>query len=197
MSGNANGEAPEGTMKTNDVHPTEAELLHDLPFTLQGLTTKHIPFTDTSTLKLPTTLPLPLISLLHTLAEPALLYRNLSLFVQSSGEGLVGQSLRAAIGNELRAYLGLISTLEGEIRRAITSMKSPESQGKMGKIGVTLKRCVIWTRDATMGLRLMSLMVEEAKSKICVSKCCLVLTLKRQERWPVDSHDPCVLVFSR
>jgi len=146
--------------------PSEAALLHDLPFTLQGLSTKNLPFTSTGSLDLPTTLSLPIISLLHTLAEPSLLYRNLSDFVQSEDQGLVGQSLRSAIGNELRSYLGLISTLEGEIRRAISSFESQEAQGRIGKGGVTLKRCVIWTREATMGLRLMSLMVEEAKCRI-------------------------------
>ena len=153
-------------MTLKDSEPSEAALLRDLPFTLQGLSTTNLPFTDTSVLKLPATLPLPLISLLHTLAEPSLLYRNLSNFVQSSDEGLVGQSLRAAIGNELRSYLGLIATLEGEIRRALTSIGGIRSRGSIGKIGVTLKRCVIWTREATMGLRLMSLMVEEASSTL-------------------------------
>ena len=152
------------SMTPQDIEPSEAALLRDLPFTLQGLSTTNLPFTDTSILKLPATLPLPLISLLHTLAEPSLLYRNLSNFVQSSDEGLVGQSLRAAIGNELRSYLGLIATLEGEIRRALTSIGGIRSRGGIGKVGVTLKRCVIWTREATMGLRLMSLMVEEASS---------------------------------
>ena len=158
------GEVAPGPMTLEDSDPSEAALLRDLPFTLQGLSTTNLPFTDTSILKLPATLPLPLISLLHTLAEPSLLYRNLSNFVQSSDEGLVGQSLRAAIGNELRSYLGLIATLEGEIRRALTSVGGIRSRGNIGKVGVTLKRCVIWTREATMGLRLMSLMVEEASS---------------------------------
>ena len=149
-----------------DAPPTEAALLHDLPFTLQGLSTTHLPFSDDSTLKLPPSLPLPLISLLHTLAEPSLLYRNLSQYVESRDEGLVGQSLRAAIGSELRSYLGLIAALEGEIRRALHSAANNKNgRGSMGQIGVTLKRCVIWTREATMGLRLMSLMVEEARSK--------------------------------
>lgn len=145
--------------------PSEAALLRDLPFTLQGLSSTNLPFSSLTTLDLPSTLPLPLISLLHTLAEPSLLYRTLSEFVQSHNEGLIGQSLRSAIGSELRSYLGLIAALEGEIRRAIASMDSNEIQGRIGKAGVTLKRCVIWTREATMGLRLMSLMVEEAKSR--------------------------------
>lgn len=144
--------------------PSEAALLRDLPFTLQGLSTTNLPFTSLTTLDLPPKLPFPILSLLYTLAEPSLLYRSLSAFVQSRDEGLIGQSLRSAIGSELRSYLGLISTLEGEIRRAITSLSKDESEGRVGKAGVTLKRCVVWTREATMGLRLMSLMVEEAKS---------------------------------
>lgn len=165
-------------MTRNDGCPTEATLLHDLPFTLQGLSTTHLPFTDTSTLKLPPTLPLPIISLLHTLAEPSLLYRSLSTYVQSADEGLIGQSLRAAIGNELRSYLGLIATLEGEIRRSLPSVSGPESKGRIGKVGVTLKRCVVWTREATLGLRLMSLMVEEAKriSSLTIRQFGLTLT---------------------
>lgn len=151
-------------VKDSDKGPSEAALLRDLPFTLQGLSATNLPFSSLTTLDLPPTLPLPLISILHTLAEPSLLYRSLSNFVESKDEGLVGQSLRSAIGSELRSYLGLISTLESEIRRAITSLDRGEQSGRIGKAGVTLKRCVIWTREATMGLRLMSLMTEEAKS---------------------------------
>ncbi|KAL8918293.1 MAG: hypothetical protein Q9208_007461 [Pyrenodesmia sp. 3 TL-2023] len=155
-----------GTLdSTGGEKATEASILHDLPFTLQGLSSTHLPFSSRSTLDLPTTLPLPMISLLHTLAEPSLLYRSLSDFVESRDEGLVGQSLRSAIGMELRAYLGLIATLEGEIRRAIASVNSKDPRGGIGKAGVTLKRCVVWTREATMGLRLMSLMAEEAKNR--------------------------------
>lgn len=155
-----NGEAGsrDYTMK-----PSEGALLRDLPFNLQGLSSSNFEFTSASTVKLPPTLPIPIISLLHTLAEPCLLYRSLSDFVQASGGGLVGQSLRAAIGNELRSYLGLVATLEGEIRRALASGSDTLGTNGMAKAGVTLKRCVIWTRDATMGLRLMSLMVEQSK----------------------------------
>lgn len=150
---------------TDSSAPSETLLLHDLPFTLQGLSSTHLAFSSPSTLDLPATLPLPMVSLLNTLAEPSLLYRSLSDFVESRDEGLVGQSLRSAIGIELRSYLGLIATLEGEIRRAIASVSSKEPRGGIGKAGVTLKRCVVWTREATMGLRLMSLMAEEAKTR--------------------------------
>lgn len=144
--------------------PTEFALLRDLPFTLQGLSSTCLPFTSPSTLTLPPALPLPVISLLHTLAEPSLLYRSLADYIDSKDKGLIGQSLRSTIGSELRSYLGLIATLEGEIRRAIASMDPNEPRGGIGKAGVTLKRCAVWTREATMGLRLMSLMTEETKS---------------------------------
>ena len=146
------------------VRPPETALLRDLPFTLQGLSSTNLSFNSASVLTLPPTLPVPLISLLHTLAEPSLLYRGLSEHVRSSGGGLVAQSLKAAIGQELRSYLGLVATLEGEIRRALASLGGGGSSNGIGKAGVTLKRCVVWTREATMGLRLMSLMVEESKS---------------------------------
>ena len=149
----------------SDIDPPETAILRDLPFTLQGLSSATFPFTSDDTLKLPTTLPLPLISLLHTLAEPSLLYRNLETFCKSPAKGLLGQSLRSAIGSELRSYLNLIATLEGQIRRALSSLDEAAPRGGIGKTGVTLKRCVVWTREATMGLRLMSVMAEESESK--------------------------------
>ncbi|PGH04060.1 hypothetical protein GX51_03730 [Blastomyces parvus] len=146
--------------------PAESILLRDLPFTLQGVSSTNMKFTSPTTLKLPQTLPVPLVSLLHTLAEPCLLYRGLSAFVEESEGGLVKQSVRAAIGNELRSYLGLVATLEGEIRSALTGVSDSavEPKGTL-KAGVTLKRCVVWMREATMALRLMSLIVEESKGK--------------------------------
>ncbi|KAK4121359.1 hypothetical protein N657DRAFT_673671 [Parathielavia appendiculata] len=150
---------------SNDFEPSEMALLRDLPFTLQGLSSTTLPFAKDTVLKLPSTLPSPIISLLHTLAEPSLLYRGLSTFVKSPAKGLLGQSLRAAINNELRSYLTLVATLEGQIRRALSTLDEAAPRGGIGKAGVTLKRCVVWTREATMGLRLMSLIAEESNTK--------------------------------
>jgi gamma-tubulin complex component 3 len=144
---------------------TESELLRDLPFNLQGLSSKHFTFTGSESVKLPTDIPVPIVSLLYTLAEPCLLYKKLADFTQSSDGGLVSQSLRAAINTELRSYLSLVATLEGETRRAMTTVEQNQDKEGVRQAGVTLKRCVIWTRDATMGLRLMSLIVEESKQK--------------------------------
>lgn len=148
-----------------EVDPPETDILRDLPFTLQGLSSTTLPFSKPNTLKLPTTVPLPLVSILHTLAEPSLLYRGLDEYCNTSAQGLLGQSLRSAIGSELRSYLSLIATLESQIRRALSSLDENAPRGGIGKAGVTLKRCVVWTREATMGLRLMSLIAEESENK--------------------------------
>ncbi|KAK4249050.1 Spc98 family-domain-containing protein [Corynascus novoguineensis] len=150
---------------SNNFEPTEMGLLRDLPYTLQGLSSTTLPFAKETVLKLPPTLPAPIISLLHTLAEPSLLYRGLSTFVKSPAKGLLGQSLRAAISKELRSYLTLVATLEAQVRRALSAVDESAPRGGIGKAGVTLKRCVVWTREATMGLRLMSLIAEESNSR--------------------------------
>ncbi|SPN97285.1 related to GCP3 (gamma-tubulin complex) [Cephalotrichum gorgonifer] len=148
-----------------ETNPAEPTLLRDLPFTLQGLSSTTMPFEKQDALTLPPTLPAPMISLLHTLAEPSLLYRKLDTFVKSPAKGLLGQSLRAAIGSELRSYLNLIATLEVQIRRALSSLDGTAPRQGIGSAGVTLKRCVVWTREATMGLRLMCLIAEESEKK--------------------------------
>ncbi|KAH8712087.1 Spc98 family-domain-containing protein [Phaeosphaeriaceae sp. PMI808] len=150
--------------KPADTGPSESTLLRDLPFTLQGLSSTNLIFPSSTALKLPANLPVPIVSLLHTLAEPALLYRGLAEFVESGDSRLIGQSFRSALAKELRAYLGLVATLEGQIRRALTQLAEGPAHQSVSKAGVTLKRCVIWIREPTMGLRLMSLMVEESKS---------------------------------
>lgn len=157
------------TYKT--AQPKEASLLRELPFVLQGLSSTHLQFKSGRTLQLPPSLPVSIISLLHTLAEPCLLYKSLSEFVEADGGGLVGQSFRSALGIELRSYLKLVATLEGQIRRALAQIEDSQPNTGVCQAGVTLKRCVHWTREATMGLRLMSLMVEESKSEISGFQC--------------------------
>ncbi|KAK8040660.1 spindle pole body component alp6 [Apiospora marii] len=147
------------------IDPSEPTLLRDLPYTLQGLSSATLPFGKNYTLNLPRSLPTPLVSILNTLAEPSLLYRTLEDFVKTPDKGLLNQSLRAAISNELRAYLTLVATLEGQIRTALASIDDNAPRNGIGKAGVTLKRCVVWTREATMGLRLMSVIAEESKRK--------------------------------
>ncbi|KAI1425691.1 Spc97/Spc98 family protein [Xylaria sp. FL1777] len=147
------------------IEPPEPTILRDLPYTLQGVSSATLPFGSGYSLKLPSSLPPPLIGLLHTLAEPSLLCKALQDFVKTPAKGLLDQSLRAAINDELRSYLTLVATLEGQIRRALSSIDETAPRNGIGKAGVTLKRCVVWTREATMGLRLLSLIAEESKTR--------------------------------
>lgn len=86
-------------------------------------------------------------------------------FVEVSGESLTSQSLGAAIDLELRSYLGLIASLEGQIRNALANVDSGNIKRSLCKSGVSLKRCVIWTREATLGLRLLSSLAAESKTR--------------------------------
>ncbi|KAI8633832.1 Spc97/Spc98 family protein [Xylariaceae sp. FL1651] len=149
----------------SNIEPPEPALLRDLPYTLQGVSSATLPFGQEYSLKLPSSLPPPLIGLLHTLAEPSLLCRTLQDFIKTPAKGLMDQSLRAAISDELRSYLTLVATLEGQIRRALSFIDETAPRSGIGKAGVTLKRCVVWTREATMGLRLLSLIAEESKTR--------------------------------
>ncbi|KIW08601.1 hypothetical protein, variant [Verruconis gallopava] len=147
------------------LEPTEATLLRDLPFTLQGLSSTNFAFLSNKVLKLPNTLPVPLVSILHALAEPCLLYRRLSEYVESDDGGLLGQSFRSALNIELRAYLQFVAQLESQIRRALAQLHDAEPRRGIGKAGVTLKRCVLWSREPTAALRLLNVMVEQAREK--------------------------------
>lgn len=187
---------------TRSAESVERGLLRDLPFNLQGLSSSNLQFQSATSLKLPPTLPSPIISLLHSLAEPCLLYKELSAFVESTEGGLVNQSLRAAVANELRAYLSLVATLEAEIRQALAAIGDGREPKGVRKGGVTLKRCMVWTRDATMALRLMSLIVEEARGKLLhqndfPSRSQYSNVSHRQKRRSIDLVDPRLLVIAR
>jgi Gamma tubulin complex component N-terminal len=143
--------------------PSERELLRDIPYLLLGLPSKHFPLTE-KTLTLPATLPAPVISLLYSLAEPGLLYKSLQMFIATEESmkedtvGLVGQSLRGAIKGEISGWMNLVAGIEGEICRYLSQDENPGT--------VTLKRCAIWVREGTLGLRLMCVMIEDTKGHV-------------------------------
>ncbi|KAK9457372.1 Spc98 family-domain-containing protein [Dipodascopsis uninucleata] len=145
--------------------PSEISLLQDLPYTLQGLNSTRLPFSDSTTVSLPGTLPLPTISILHTLVEPAILHKSLRAFIESPS-GLIGQAFRRAIETELRGFLALVIRIDEEIRKEVEAEKEqPEFKQGWSVGGVTLRKCIFWLREPTMILRLISDMVERSKDK--------------------------------
>ncbi|KAJ8097114.1 Spc98 family-domain-containing protein [Lipomyces tetrasporus] len=145
--------------------PSETKLLSDIPFTLQGLNTSTLPFVNSNTISLPNTLPLPTISILHSLVEPALLYKHLMIFIESPS-GLIGQAFRRAIEKELRGYLSLVSKIDEEIRKELETEKTAQEWKRGWSLGgVTLRKCIYWLREPTIILRLMTDMADKCKDK--------------------------------
>lgn len=157
--------APTAVVSYETLEPAETALLRELPFVLSGISSQNLTFISNKVLKLPHTLPVPLVGILHSLAEPCLLYKRLQAYVDESDGGLLGQSFRSALDIELRAYLQFVAQLESQIRRALAQLNDDEPRRGIGKAGVTLKRCVLWSRDSTTALRLLALMVEQASGK--------------------------------
>ncbi|EAQ85774.1 hypothetical protein CHGG_07027 [Chaetomium globosum CBS 148.51] len=92
--------------------------------------------------------------------------QGLSKLCQVSSKGSdLGRAYELPLTMSSGTYLTLVATLEAQIRRALSVIDESAPRGGIGKVGVTLKRCVVWTREATMGLRLMSLIAEESKTK--------------------------------
>lgn len=131
-------------------------ILRDLPFALQGISSSTFSF-EGDKVNFSSQQPVSVtMGLLNAVAEPALLYRGLKAFLASPQEGLLHQSLCASLETELRSYLKVVSTLEGRIRQAAQSSDHA---------AVTLGKCVVWLREATLGLRLLSWITEESKTK--------------------------------
>lgn len=169
------------------MNPPEKDLLRDIPYLLLGLPSTHFPLQEKS-LTLPKTLPAPVISLLYSLAEPGLLYKSLQSFIATgeslSGDediGLVGQSLRGAVKAELSGWMNLVAGIESEIRGYLANDTG----------GVTLKRCAIWVREGTLGLRLMSVIIEDTTGNPTYSKPLIIRTERRSiSRSSLFFHGP-------
>lgn len=144
---------------------TETDLMRDLPFNLQGFSSNSFQFASNNSVRLPTNLPVPTLSLLSAIAEPCLLYRSLDQFTEARDGGLVTQALRATISTELRLYLSLVATLESEIRRAVAALSIADAGApSIRSAGITLKRIYLHLRDPTYALRLLSLIVSSVQS---------------------------------
>ncbi|KAK9464443.1 Spc98 family-domain-containing protein [Lipomyces arxii] len=146
-------------------NPPEPAILYDLLFSLQGLNSATLPFIGHAAISLPNTLSIRSVSILHVLLEPALLYKNLALFVDTPS-GLVGQAFRRAMDEELLKYLLVVSKVDEEVRKELLAEKDLEDFRRDRSLGgVTLKKCVYWLHEPTLILRLMADMADKCKDK--------------------------------
>ncbi|KAG5519070.1 hypothetical protein PMAC_002156 [Pneumocystis sp. 'macacae'] len=142
---------------------SESSLLKDVCFILQGISSASVTFSGSGSAVISSKFPPTIASLLSYVVEPGMLYKQLSITISSQDvrntSGLIKQSFFSCLDLELSAYLTLVSALEVEIRKDLLL-----SDDHLEKRSVTLKRIIIWTREASMGLRLMTLMVENCKN---------------------------------
>jgi gamma-tubulin complex component 3 len=143
--------------------PKINDLLHDIPYTLQGLSSEYVKFeSDNATAKIKANLPRPSMILQRQLIESGLLYRSIQSICEKEDRqrvGLVAQSLYSAIRKELNGYLNLVSALEGEIR----TQASQESEDVKSPVRVTVRKCLVWMQDAILALRLVSSILDAVK----------------------------------
>lgn len=119
--------------------PFSQPLLQDIPYIIQGLHTKSYQWTNEG-IEMDKNMPIQLVGLVSEALEPALLYRQIRELLDQPTSGLTAQALKGVVEQELRNYLGVVSVLESEIRN---------------KGDVTLRRCVLLLKEATLALRVL------------------------------------------
>lgn len=130
----------------------------------------------TTVLALPTHLPWQKIGQLSRLMEPAVLYRNIKEELhrreKAPKTGLVLQALDSAIENELRSYLAFVGVVETEVRRQEMTLQAPDAgvskEAREYGIGgrMTLTRSIVLLQEATLGLRLVRMILEETQGLV-------------------------------
>jgi gamma-tubulin complex component 3 len=131
---------------------TECDFLPKIAFTLQGISTHAIHFTETAggdaSAQIACRVTKPLAALLTVFCEAGLLYRSVSKQAASvtRDTGLIRQSLKAHLQSKLTRYLEKVSAIEDALRRAGLDATTP----------VTLKRITLWLRPDLLTLRLMA-----------------------------------------
>ncbi|KAL5248692.1 hypothetical protein ACHWQZ_G017773 [Mnemiopsis leidyi] len=131
----------------------EADLVRDLLFVFQGISTNAIRWEASKLCYIPQPalkLPKPKLDLACKLAELGFLYKQIKSFVDQrlseQSYGLIGQAFCSAIMQELKEYYRLIAILE--------------NQNTSGKL--SLHRLLVWSHDTFDQLRLISSLCTQA-----------------------------------
>lgn len=165
---------PDGKMKTKKEkmlnYPlslvSESDILRDLIFIFQGIDGQYIklnPTTDEYLIdKQLLCVSEPTEQLIYRLTETGWLYTHIKSFIEENmnlnRSGLVGQSLCAAIQDELTDYYKLIAILEAQVEKQLAQKSRVISDQSL-----TLKRLLVWMEDANNKLRLMSMLVDASQ----------------------------------
>ncbi|GAN07895.1 gamma-tubulin complex component 3 [Mucor ambiguus] len=142
------------------IYVSEADLLRDLIFLFQGIDGQYIRY-DTQLNDHVFTPGIevspPITNMVFKLADIGWLYTKVRNFVNDNMDsptiGLVGQSLCAALQQELTEYYKLIAILEAQVEKQMIN-------NQVTSQSLTLKKLMIWTLDCNQKLRLMSVLVD-------------------------------------
>ncbi|KAK4521457.1 GTP cyclohydrolase II [Mucor velutinosus] len=145
---------------TEAVYVSEADLLRDLIFLFQGIDGQYIRYD----IQLNDHVFIPgievspsITNMVFKLADIGWLYTKVRNFVNDNMDsptiGLVGQSLCAALQQELTEYYKLIAILEAQVEKQMIN-------NQVTSQSLTLKKLMIWTLDCNQKLRLMSVLVD-------------------------------------
>ncbi|KAL0136957.1 Spc98 family-domain-containing protein [Mucor lusitanicus] len=145
---------------TEAVYVSEADLLRDLIFLFQGIDGQYIRYDPqlNDHVFIPGIQVSPSITnMVFKLADIGWLYTKVRNFVNDNMDsptiGLVGQSLCAALQQELTEYYKLIAILEAQVEKQMIN-------NQVTSQSLTLKKLMIWTLDCNQKLRLMSVLVD-------------------------------------
>ncbi|KAJ2161397.1 Microtubule-nucleating Tub4p (gamma-tubulin) complex component [Coemansia sp. RSA 552] len=170
---------------------TEAELLQDLIFVIQGIEGKYIKWNP----RMGVYVVQPGINLSRPTREMAIAISELGCMTQDiqshieavARDGLLfDQSLCVELKAEMSDYYKLVSDIEGRLFKAPRTLRPGESQ-----LGVTLRRMFQWTMEARKKLRLMSTVITKVKDGLVGGS--VLSTISTM----VDDGDPFVQSFAR
>ncbi|CAO3698975.1 unnamed protein product [Rhizopus stolonifer] len=147
--------------KARSDQANESEILRDLVFVLQGIDGQYIrfdPMTEEYLIDDRLILTEPTQQLVYRLTETGWLYTHVKKSIEDGLVGLVGQSLCAAIRNELTSYYQLIAIVEAQVEKQM-------DQKVWNDQSLTLKRLLVWMEEANNKLRLLTMLVDASQGQ--------------------------------
>ncbi|KAI8150176.1 Spc98 family-domain-containing protein [Fennellomyces sp. T-0311] len=162
-------EAYQSSISNSGYEPVvpESALLRDLIFIFQGIDGQYIKYdsgTGEYVMDSQANVPQPTKDLVYRLTEVGWLYQRIQSFIRprfnDPSTGLVAQSFCFALQHELTDYYKLIAVLEAQIEKQTSTVFSIPNEHTL-----TLRRLLLWTRESSQRLRLMSVLVDVCKDQ--------------------------------
>ncbi|KAI9270462.1 Spc98 family-domain-containing protein [Phascolomyces articulosus] len=145
----------------------ESALLRDLIFIFQGIDGQYIKYDSHNqeyVMDSQANVPQPTKDLVYRLTEIGWLYQRIQTFIRprcnDPSAGLVAQAFCFALQHELTDYYKLIAVLEAQIEKQASNTTAVPNEHTL-----TLRRLLLWTRESSQRLRLMSVLVDVCKDQ--------------------------------